>query len=201
MASTANSRCSDPVECSEEFLVAALLVRHAFLNRRTNTCHQRVQRFDDQEEHSSSDGDEREQIRKEGAISKDRFVDREGQVAKVGLSEDHRDYRHQKVVDERVMSAPKATPITNATASSTMLPRKGNRETHAASGTSCWLGGMRNGRMVSRCGPAPPHSAERVASFDRRTYNRAAEARGLKRRRPGCNRALAVAHWCPGPLP
>jgi hypothetical protein len=42
--------------------VTALFVRHAFLDRRTKTRHQGVQRLDDAEEHGSSDGDEREQV-------------------------------------------------------------------------------------------------------------------------------------------
>jgi hypothetical protein len=104
--------------------MTALLVRHALFDRRAEAVHQRIHGLDDEEEDGSGDGDERDQVRKEGAVVENGVIDREGQIAKVGLPDDHRDHRHEDVVDERVDERPKATPITNATASSTMLPRK-----------------------------------------------------------------------------
>ena len=90
-------------ERGEQLPVAPLLVRHALLGRRRPpAAHQRVDRLDDEEEDRRCDRDERDHVGDERAVAEDRVVDREREVAEVGLADDHRDQRHDEVVHERV---------------------------------------------------------------------------------------------------
>ena len=85
----------------EQLLVAPLLVRHALLDRLLAAGGHHLHRLDDEEEHGGPDRDELDHGRDERAVAEHRVVDREGEVAEVGLADDHRDDRHDQVVDER----------------------------------------------------------------------------------------------------
>src|SRR5215204_3523387 len=94
-------RRADLAECREEFLVPTLLIWHDLFDRRAETVYQGIHRLDDEEENGTGDSDEREQVGEEGTVTEDRVVDRESQLTKVRLPDDHRNDGHQEVVDER----------------------------------------------------------------------------------------------------
>ena len=162
--------------------MAALLVRHAFLNRRTNTCHQRVQRFDDQEEHSSSDGDEREQIRKEAPYRKTASLIVKVKSRKSGFPKIIATTGIRRLSTNEVMSARRQLRSrTRRRAPQCCRARKSRNSQHQVPPVG-WAGCETVGwyRGAARTSPLLGATIEPPAN-------------GLKRRMPGCNPSLAVA--------
>jgi hypothetical protein len=103
--------------------VSVLLVGDSLLLRLLHPRHERIRGLDDEEEDRRRRREKGDGRGDERAISEDGVVDGEGGIAEVWLPDDHGHDRHCEVVDERRDDGREREATTNATASSTRLPR------------------------------------------------------------------------------
>ncbi len=82
--------------------MTALLVGDDLLLGPLEPAQHRLHRLDDEEEHRTGNGDEPDHIGDERAVAEDGFVDREREIAEVGLAHDRGDDRHHEIADQRV---------------------------------------------------------------------------------------------------